>query len=372
MRPINFVDIPKEFDTLQKKIINSITKVIHTESLVSGNQVDLFEREFAKYLRIRHCITVNSGTDALILGMRSLELNHGSEVLIPANTFIATALAATENGLKPVFVDCDEQDNGINLQDLDRKINSRTKAVILVHLFGQADKIDEVLDIIEKSGKKIMLIEDASQAHGAKYKDKFVGNYGVFSVFSFYPTKNLGAYGDGGAIVTSDNKLKNKIRLLRQYGQEKKYFHKILGVNSRLDTVQATVLRAKLPFLNAWNRKRQLLAHYYTKLLNASCTIIKTPQTFADRKSVYYAYTVRAQKRNRLSQYLKSKNIPTVVHYPIPLHLQEAFSYLKYQKGDLPLAEKIASEIISLPLHPFLSKTQIKYIVWAISRFYKR
>jgi len=338
---------------------------------IQGDEVKNFEKNFSDYLEVKYCISVNSGTDALILGLRSLNLKPQDEVIIPANTFIATALGATENNLKPVFVDIDPQDFGIDLTDLKNKINQRTKAVVVVHLFGQPDKISEIKDIIKQSKQKIYLIEDACQAHGAYYYDKRVGGEGIFSAFSFYPGKNLGAYGDGGAIVTNDKRIAEKIKLLREYGQSKKYFHETLGINSRLDTIQAAILNIKLTRLDHWNKQRQAAALYYTNQIKTFFPNLLPPQKFFDRQSVYHLYVVRTKKRNQLLKFLNKNNVQALIHYPVPLHLQKAFHYLGYKKGDLPNTEKAASEILSLPIYPEITKKQIDYIIGKLKDFYK-
>ena len=369
---IPFVDLKSQYQSIKKEINLAIKKVILSSQFIQGEEVKKFEEEFANYLGAKYCIGVNSGTDALILGIRALEIEKGSEIIVPANTFIATALGVSENGLKPVFVDIDEQDYGINIADLKRKINSKTKAIILVHLYGQPDKIDEVKEIIKKSGKKIYLIEDACQAHGAKYKGKRVGNFGIFSAFSFYPGKNLGAYGDGGAIVTNDKKLAEKIKLLREYGQKKKYYHETLGINSRLDSIQAAILRVKLKYLNKWNKERQEHALLYNKLIQKNIPEIVTPKFFSDRESVFHLYVVKVKKRDQLLDYLIKNNIQALIHYPIPLHLQNAYKFLGYKKGDLPIVEKVSKEIISLPMFAELKKSQIKSIINIMNNFYEK
>jgi len=369
---IPFVDLKKQYYSLKKTIDKSILDELSKTQFILGDSVSEFEEKFSRYQEVNHCIAVNSGTDALILGIRGLNLPPKSEIIIPTNTFIATALGATENGYKPVFVDIDENDYGINLDDFKKKINNQTKAVILIHLFGQPDKIDEVKNIIKKSNKNILLIEDCCQAHGARYKKKKVNNFGIFSAFSFYPGKNLGCYGDGGAITTNDSKLAKKYRLLRQYGSEKKYYHEMLGINSRLDTIQASILLVKLPHLDLWNKKRLELAQRYNYLLKKKLPFIKTPMIFDDRVSVFYVYVIRVPKRNELLKYLNENCVQTLVHYPIPLHLQKAFDYLKYKKGDFPIAERTANEIISLPVFPELTKTNQDKIVNTIVRFYEK
>ncbi len=369
---IPFVDLQAQYKSNKAEINSAINNVIKNTEFILGKEVEEFEKNFSQFLGVKNCVTLASGTDALIIGMRSLSLPPGSEILIPSNTFIATALAASFNGHKPVFVDADPNDHGINLSDLAKKINSRTRAIVVVHLYGQSDKIGEIDEVIKKSGRTIYLIEDACQAHGAEYKGKKVGTFGIFSTFSFYPSKNLGAYGDGGAICTNNDKLANKLKLLRQYGQRKKYYHDVLGVNSRLDTIQAAVLNVKLPYLEKWNKKRQEIASLYTELIKRSIPQIKTPHIFTERKSIFHLYLIRTKKRNRLQKYLKNDGVTTLIHYPIPLHLQKAYKFLKYKRGDLPVSEKLAQEILSLPIYPELKKNQTHYVVNLLKRFYEK
>ena len=371
MTVIPFTDLKSQYSHVKREVNTAIKRVINNAQFIGGLEVEKFEKEFARYLKVKYVIGINSGTDALIIGIRGLNLKTNDEVIVPANTFIATALAVSENGARPVFVDIDENDFGINLDDLKNKINEKTKAIILVHLYGQPDKIDEIKEIIKNTGRKIHIIEDACQAHGAIYKGKRVGNFGIFSAFSFYPTKNLGAYGDGGAIVTNDHKLAEKYRLLRQYGSDKKYFHKTFGVNSRLDTLQAAVLGVKLKYLDNWNKKRQAIANLYTKYLNKMVPEVNTPNEFSDRKSVFHIYLIRTKKRNKLANYLKKRGVLTLIHYPLPLHLQKAYDYLGYKYGDFPNTEKASEEILSLPMYEYMTKKQIKYVVKSIEEFYK-
>ncbi|KKP29989.1 MAG: pyridoxal phosphate-dependent protein [Parcubacteria group bacterium GW2011_GWA2_31_28] len=371
MTVIPFTDLKSQYSHVKREVNTAIKRVINNAQFIGGLEVEKFEKEFARYLKVKYVIGINSGTDALIIGIRGLNLKTNDEVIVPANTFIATALAVSENGARPVFVDIDENDFGINLDDLKNKINEKTKAIILVHLYGQPDKIDEIKEIIKNTGRKIHIIEDACQAHGAIYKGKRVGNFGIFSAFSFYPTKNLGAYGDGGAIVTNDHKLAEKYRLLRQYGSDKKYFHKTFGVNSRLDTLQAAVLGVKLKYLDNWNKKRQAIANLYTKYLNKMVPEVNTPNEFSDRKSVFHIYLIRTKKRNKLANYLKKRGVLTLIHYPLPLHLQKAYDYLGYKYGDFPNTEKASEEILSLPMYEYMTEKQIQYVVKSIEEFYK-
>lgn len=371
MKIIPFNNLRLRYSYIRKKIDDQIKKNIDDGQFIGGIEVEKFERNFSIYLNAKYTITVNSGTDALILGIQGLNFNSNDEIIVPVNTFIATALSVLKNGLKPIFVDIDNNDYGINLDDLKDKINSRTKAIILVHLYGQPEKIDDVKKIIKKSGKRIQLIEDACQAHGAIYKTSRVGNFGIFSAFSFYPTKNLGAFGDGGAIVTNDIKLAKKYRFLKDYGQKTKYIYETSGINSRLDALQAGILNIELQYLDQWNSNRRRLAHYYTNAINKKLPFIFTPKEFPQRKHVYHTYIVRAPRRNQLLHFLEKNGINCLIHYPIPLHLQKAYYHLNYAKGDFPFAEKISKEILSLPMYEYMSTEQIDFIVKKIKDFYK-
>jgi dTDP-4-amino-4,6-dideoxygalactose transaminase len=367
---VPFVDLKTQYKALKKEMDKAISDVITNARFIQGREVAQFENEFAEYLGAQYCIGVNSGTDALILGIRALGLKDGDEVIVPVNTFIATALGVSENRLKPVFVDSDKNDHGMDLNDLKKKITSRTKAIIAVHLYGQPEKIDEIQKIIRDSGKSIYLIEDACQAHGVLYKGKKVDTFGIFSAFSFYPGKNLGAYGDGGAIITNNEAVAGKCRMLREYGQKEKYIHGSLGINSRLDTIQAAVLRVKLVHLDAWNIKRQAIALYYTKQIKKYLPHVETPAFFPDRQSVFHLYVIQADKRDALLTHLVKQNIQALIHYPIPLHLQKAYAYLGYRKGDFPNAEYSAGRILSLPIYPELTKDQIDFVIKIIREFY--
>ena len=367
---VPYLDLQAQYTAIRPEIDHAFGQVFEKMQFIGGEEVASFEKEFASFLGVTHVISVNSGTDALILGIEALHLSPDDEVIVPVNTFYATAVAVTRNNLRPVFVDIDEQ-YGISLSDLKKKITAKTKAIIAVHLYGQPENITGIQQIIQETNKEIFLIEDACQAHGAVYENKKVGTFGIFSAFSFYPGKNLGAYGDGGVIATNDDALDKKYRLLREYGQTTKYHHESIGVNSRLDSIQAAVLRKKLSHLDVWNNQRTANASYYNECLH-DCSQVVLPARLPDRPSVFHIYAIRAQKRDALQQYLKDHGIVTLIHYPIPLHVSEAFSYLKYKKGDFPVAEHHAEELLSLPMYPELSKEQITYVGNTIKEFYKK
>ncbi len=369
---VPFVDLKTQYSQIKNEVDPAIAAVLNNARFIQGQEVKEFEDAFSRYLGVRECVSLNSGTDALILGIRALEFEKGSEILVPVNTFIATALGISENGLNPVFVDCDPLDYGMDLVDLKRKISPRTKAILPVHLYGQPEKLGEIQDIIAKSGQDILLIEDACQSHGSYYGDKRTGSFGIFAAYSFYPGKNLGAYGDGGALVTSDPDLGDRVRKLREYGQTRKYVHESLGTNTRLDTIQAAVLKVKLAHLDEWNAKRQQWAARYTELINAQLPDIKTPSMIPDRRSVFHLYVIEVDRRDELLAYLNDHGIQALIHYPIPLHLQKAYGYLGYKQGDFPHAERMANRILSLPMHADLSEETVSFVVSAIRDYYAK
>lgn len=368
---IPFVDLTAQYRSIKQEVDRSLLDTLTSGHFVHGKHLEAFEKEFATYVGTRYCIGVNSGTDALLIGIRALGFKPGDEILLPANTFIATVTAIVENDLRPVFVDIQEDDYGIDLADLERKITTKTRAVIVVHLFGQPEKISEIQDILREADHHIDLIEDTCQAHGAYYKGKMVGSFGTFSAFSFYPGKNLGAYGDGGAITTNSPKVAAMVRLLHDHGQDAKYRHVIIGLNSRLDEMQAAVLRVKLQHLDRWNAMRIEIAAYYTKLISENIPFVKTLPTLPDRESVYNHFVVRVPDRDRLQQYLKRQGIHTRIPYPVALHLQRATMYLEYKEGDLPVTEVCASDMLALPIYPELTAEQCRYVVQSIAAFYE-
>lgn len=356
-KQIALVDLKKQYSNLKNEIDTAIEKVLQDAHFIMGEEVRLFEKEFAAYTGAPYCISVNSGTDSLILGLQALGIKEGDEVLVPVNTFVATAFAVSATGATPVFVDIDPTTYLINQDKIETKITSKTKAIIPVHLYGQAVPMDNILALAKKYS--LFIVEDACQAHGAHFNGKRVGTFGDIGCFSFYPGKNLGAYGDGGAIVTSQPEIAEKISLLRQYGEKKKYVHTIYGTNSRLDTIQAAILRVKLRYLDVWNKLRLQHAQQYDEKLAISSLLSQKPNLAVEGSHVYHLYVIRTKKREQLQQYLFQHGISTGIHYPTPLHLQEAYKGFNHQKGDFPHAEKAAEEILSLPLFPELTSQEI-------------
>ncbi len=333
-----------------------------------GEELERFEEEFALFCNTKYAIGVANGSDALILALKVCGISGEDEVITVPHTFIATAEAISNVGGKVVFVDINLRTYIIDVSKIEEKINEKTKAIIPVHLYGQPADMDPIMELAKKYNLKV--IEDAAQAHGAEYKGKKVGSIGDVACFSFYPGKNLGAYGDAGMITTNSEEIAKRVKLLRNHGSIKKYEHKIEGYSSRLDNLQAAILRVKLRHLNKWNDLRRRNAKKYNELLNNIDNII-VPYEADYAKHVYHLYVIRTENRDKLREELKSNNITTGIHYPIPLHLQPAYNYLGYKEGDFPVTEKASQEILSLPMFAELSEKQIMEICYWVKSFYK-
>jgi dTDP-4-amino-4,6-dideoxygalactose transaminase len=362
---IPFVDLKAQYRTIADDVNRAMAEVVENTDFVLGRAVNQFEEAFAAYCDADYAIGVDSGYSALELIVRAYDIGHGDEVITAANTFVATVLAISNCGAKPVLVDADPVTYNLDPTKLEAAITPRTKAIMPVHLYGQPADMDPIMAIAEKYGLKV--IEDAAQGHGGYYKGRRVGALGHAAGFSFYPGKNLGAYGDGGAVVTSDPVLADKMRLLRNLGQRVKYQHEVKGYNRRLDTLQAAVLGVKLPHLDGWNADRRRVAAEYKQLLTGLPVV--TPQTLPGVEPVYHLYVIRVQNRDDLQQYLAQRGIATGLHYPTPIHLQPAYAELDYQPGDFPITEALAHEILSLPMFPELSSEAVRYVVDAIAAF---
>lgn len=363
---IPFIDLKRQHSLLGPQIETSIKKIINKGDFILGTEVMLFEKKFAQYCQTKYAVGVACGTDAILLALKALGIGESDEVIIPVNTFIATALPVISLGATPIFVDVDKKTYNIDTAKIEEKITKKTKAIIPVHLYGQVANMDKIMSLAKKY--KLYVIEDACQAHGSEYKGKKAGSFGDIACFSFYPGKNLGAYGDAGAITTNNKTLSEKIKILRNVGQKEKYRHIELGYNSRLDTIQAAVLAIKLPHLNIWNEKRRQHAALYEKLLSG--LNITLPYEPDENLSNYHLYVIRTSKRNDLLSYLKEQDIHCGIHYPIPLHLQPCMKNLGYKKGDFPIAEMYAEKIISLPMFPELTEREIEQIATQIRKFY--
>ncbi len=362
---IPFSDLGIIHKKLKVPIIKALKRVIARGDFILGEDVRLFEQEFSSFCNARYGIGVSSGTAALFLSLVSLGIGAGDEVIVPDFTFIATALAVTYTGAKPVFVDIDDATYNIDVQKIKLAITRKTKAVIPVHLYGQPAAMRQIMQLAGEYNLKV--VEDAAQAHGALCRvsgneRRPVGAIGDIGCFSFYPSKNLGAFGDGGMLVTNDEALYRSLLILRDCGRVSKYEHAGLGYNSRLDTLQAALLREKLKHLNSWNMLRRDAAACYDKLLKDVPGVV-IPAALDRASHVYHVYAVRIKNRDAVVKKLHEKGVGVIVHYPIPLHLQKVYASLGYKTGDFPVSEKVSQEIVSLPLYPFMKVAQIKYVV---------
>jgi len=364
---ILLVDLRAQYKTIKDEIDNAIKEVIERAVFASEEYVRKFENEFAGYCGRKYGVGTSSGSTALDLTLIALGIGEGDEVITTPNTFIATSEAITHAGARCVFCDCEEESYNIDPDEIKKKITKKTKAIIPVDLFGQPPDMDRIFELANEYN--LYIIEDAAQAHGSRYKDKPCGSFGVASCFSFYPSKNLGAYGHAGMVVTDDEKLAKKIRLLANHGREERYEHIFEGYNFRMDDIQAAILLVKLRYIDEWNRKRREVAKTYNELLKDIPDII-LPKEMPYAYHVYHLYVIRTKKRDELQKFLREKGIITIIHYPIPLHLQPAYSYLGYKKGDFPVAERCTSEVLSLPMYPELTRDKIEYIVDAIKEFF--
>jgi dTDP-4-amino-4,6-dideoxygalactose transaminase len=369
MDQVPFVDLKAQYASIKAEIDEAVLRVLGNCNFILGREVEEFEENFAKYLAVEHAIGLSSGLDALRLALEALEIGAGDEVIIPANTFIATALAVSAVGAHPVLADIDPISYNIDPNRIEDAITPRTRAIMPVHLYGQPCDLDAVLDIAHRHGLRV--IEDACQAHGARYRGRRAGTIGDIGCFSFYPGKNLGAYGDGGAAVTSDKELAEKINRLRNYGQRKKYYHSQKGLNARLDTIQAAVLGVKLKYLDEWNSRRAAHAVHYETLLK-QIEEISLPKTGPDRDHIFHLYVIRIKERDRLQQFLAERGITTLIHYPVPIHLQEAYAELGYERGTFPITESASQEILSLPMYGELLTEQIERVSASIIDFFYR
>jgi len=364
---VPFLDLQQQFCTLEGEIMPAIRGVMTRASYILGPEVAAFEREFADFCGVRECVSVGSGCDALLLAMRAAGIGTGDEVIVPANTFIATALAVTACGATPVFVDCKESDYTLDPESIIGAITPRTKAIVPVHLYGLAVEMKKIMDIAEKYD--LLVIEDAAQAHGAKFENNMCGSMGIAGCFSFYPGKNLGAYGDGGAITTNDPVFADKLRMLRNYGQSRKYYHDVAGWNTRLDSIQAVILSIKLKHIKKWNVLRNQHAEVYRKRL--ADTLLVLPAEYPGRSHVYHLFVVLSDKRDDLLGFLSSRGVCCGMHYPVPVHLQQAYSGLGYKRGAFPRSERIAGNLLSLPIFPEMKNSQIEYVCDCIHDFLK-
>ena len=366
---VPFINLQAAYVELKSELDTAFQRVMESGWDILGDEVKAFEYEFAAYCEAEYCIGVANGLDALHLILRAMEIGEGDEVIVPANTYIATWLAVSYAGAMPVPVEPDESTYNLDPSLIEQAITPNTKAIIAVHLYGQPVDMDAINEIAARHGLKV--IEDAAQAHGARYKKRRVGGLGDAAGFSFYPGKNLGAYGDAGAVVTNNDELARKLRVLRNYGSQIKYYNNVKGFNSRLDELQAAVLRVKLRRLDEWNVRRQKIAKYYGQALDGSLGLM-LPTVPEWAEPVWHLFVVRNPKRTALQEQLLGAGVATLIHYPVPPHRQQAYVDLGYGNGSLPLSEKLSAEVLSVPIDPHLSQANASYVVSQLLNFSSR
>lgn len=362
---IPFVDLEAQYHSIAEEVDSAIADVLSNADFILGEAVNAFEDDFAQYCGVRFAVGVDCGTSAIELALRACDIGPGDEVITAANTFIATAFAVSYTGATPVLVDVDPRTYTIDVSLLKRAITDQTRAIIPVHLYGQPADMDPIMEIAGKYG--LVVIEDACQAHGARYKGHRAGSIGDAAAFSFYPSKNLGAYGDGGMVVTDDAAIAQRVRMLRNYGRTDKYRHDSMGYNRRLDTLQAAILKVKLRHLDEWIAARQAHAQQYSRLLAQNGVV--TPVVAINRDHTYHLYVIRCPDRDGLRAHLHEQGIATGIHYPVPIHLQKAYESLGYRVGAFPTTEQYATEILSLPMYPELRPEQISHVTEQITSF---
>lgn len=365
---VPLLDLKAQYATIKDKVLAAVSEVLDSQVCIGGPKVAQLEQAIAQVCDCRYAVGVSSGTDAILITLMSLGIGPGDEVITTPFTFFATAGSIVRTGARPVFVDIDPQTFNINPDLIPKAITRHTKAIMPVHLFGQMADMDPIIEIAEKHG--LYVIEDAAQSISSTYKDRKAGSIGTAGCFSFFPSKNLGGAGDGGMVVTNDQDLYEKLLIMRNHGSKPKYYHKYVGGNFRLDPIQAAVLLVKLPYLDQWSCKRRQNAAYYDKRFSG--TIVKTPFIRPDCVSIYNQYCIRVPRRDQLRRHLTDKKIGTEIYYPLPLHLQECFSYLGYKEGDLPEAEKAAKDVLALPVYPELTMEMLQYVVGSILEYYVR
>lgn len=355
---IPFVDLVAQYRSIKTEIAEALTNVLESGRFVLGKEVEAFEDEFAAFAGARHGVAVNSGTSALHLALLAAGVGPGDEVITTPFTFVATVAAIRYTGARPVFVDIEPRSCSMDVSRLETAVTERTRAIVPVHLYGQAAGMDPIMDIARRHG--LTVIEDAAQAHGAEYRGRRCGGLGHLACFSFYPSKNLGAYGEAGLVTTQDADLARTVRLLRDWGQERRYHHVVPGYNYRMDAIQGAILRVKLRHVEAWTELRRRRAALYDSLLAG--TAVTTPTAPADRRHVYHVYAVRIAHRDDAQRHLRAAGVDTAIHYPIPVHLQKAHADLGYGPGDFPAAEEAAADVLSLPMYPELAEADVEHV----------
>lgn len=365
---IPFLSFDYQDKLYRTELIAAMTKVLDSKWYIMGKELEVFEQEYAALHEVKHAIGVANGLDALIIALKVLGIKEGDEVIVPSNTYIATWLAVSQLGAIPVPVEPNMQTYNIDPDLIESHITAKTKAILPVHLYGQPCEMIRIMEISKKHG--LYVVEDNAQAHLAKWNGKLTGTFGNINATSFYPGKNLGAIGDGGGLTTQDDALAIEAKVFRNYGSEKKYYNKIKGLNSRLDELQAAILRIKLPHLDSLTESRKAIAQRYAELLS-DCTAIILPFVNPKADHVYHLYVIQCERRDELQQYLSANGVGTMIHYPVPPHLQEAYQSLGYQQGDFPMAEQLAKTCLSLPLFPGMTDEQVTTVAYYVKRFFQ-
>jgi dTDP-4-amino-4,6-dideoxygalactose transaminase len=363
---IPFLDLKAPYQQLQAELDAAYRRVMESGWYILGEEVEAFERDFAAYCGTKHCIGVGDGLDALVLILRGYGIGPGDEVIIPANTYIATWLAVSYVGAKPVPVEPDPQTCNLDPNRIVDAITPKTRAILPVHLYGQPAEMQPILELGRQH--RLRVIEDAAQAHGAVYGGVRAGGLGDAAGFSFYPAKNLGTFGDGGAVVTNDDQLADRVRLLRNYGSRKKYYNEIKGVNSRLDSLQAAFLRVKLPYLDEWNNRRRAVARQYLEQLR-EVPNLELPAVATAAEPAWHLFVIRNPRRDKLQEYLNDSGIGTLIHYPVPAHLSEAYAEAGWKRGAFPVTEALAATVLSLPMGPHLSPADVTTVIDKLRAF---
>ena len=357
---ISIIDLTAHYNSIKSEIDVAIAEVLKSGHYVMGPNVQSLEKELANYLSVQNVISCANGTDALVLALKALDIGSDDEVITVSHSFFATSEAIALVGAKPVFIDIQEEDFNIDTKQIEKAITKKTKAIIPVHLYGQPCEIEKVVEIGKKYNLKV--IEDCAQAIGAKYNGRYVGTFGDIGTVSFFPTKNLGAFGDAGAIITNNDEIAKKLRALRVHGSSQRYVHDLIGLNSRLDEIQAAILRVELKYLDEWNKKRLRAANYYTEKLKEIRGVV-LPNIKSNVSHVFHQYTIKIPKRDLICEKLRESNIETIIYYPIPIHMQKAFSYLSCGEGFLPVTEKICKQILSIPIYPEITKETQDHVI---------
>lgn len=376
MNEIQMVDLQGQYQHIKEEVDKAVLQVMEEAAFINGPEVKKFAKELAEYNQVKHVVPCANGTDALQIAMMALGLQPGDEVIVPAFTYVATAEVIALLGLKPVFVEVDASTFNIDVNQLESKLSSKTRAIVPVHLYGQCADMESLLSFAQQHN--LYVIEDTAQAIGAEYtftngEIQKAGTMGDIGATSFFPSKNLGCFGDGGALFTNNDKLAEKLQMIANHGQKLKYYHDVVGVNSRLDTLQAAILRIKLQHLNNYSERRQQAATWYDKAF-AETGGIQVPVRAEKSTHVFHQYTLKVKggRRDELKEYLASKSIPSMVYYPVPLHLQEAYQGWGYKKGDFPVSEQLCQEVLSLPMHTELKEEQLTYIIKTINSFFAK